>query len=352
MLNPIKTTDTLHLIRCNVGGETYGLDMAWVRTVERMDRLLIDSEMTMDEAGFVGWLPSSRGDIPVFSLARRLGRQPSSMEITAQQRIIVLPSPIPFTRGRVEEGRPWALLVDRVSQVIQISGDCFQPLPRITVNPTANYFEGVIRMEESLILFLSPEWLHPDATVAETPPQTFQAQTTQDFTKNGLTKTKEVKRRQNGWANPKSGRIMLFSTTKADSDDQPLSYGLSITQVSEVLRPLPLIPVPAAPSFVVGLVNWRKHPVPIIDLDSRLGLEYDPNKKSNRKSRLMIARGTNQNTLVGFFIRPDVQTLQLPIAHRPITRTLAVAPSLVKGMVELEDETLIVPNIPAILGEE
>ena len=37
MLNPTRTTDTLRLIRCNIGHETYGLDMSWVRSIQRLD---------------------------------------------------------------------------------------------------------------------------------------------------------------------------------------------------------------------------------------------------------------------------------------------------------------------------
>lgn len=356
MLNQVKTTNTLYLIRCSIGDETYGMNMTWVRSIERTDRLLVGKDMGMDDTGFVGWLPSNRGNIPVFSLANRLGRSSSPIKVNTLQRIIVLPSPVPFTRDRAEEGRPWALLVDRVSQVMQISVDHFQPLPRIVANPTANYFEGVVRLEDSLVLFLSPEWLHPEAPAAnETTSHVPQEPVTQHLAQNGRTKTIDLGIQplpdKNGRANSKGGRIMVFSTAKAEPNDRPLSFGLSVTQVPEVLRPLPLIPIPAVPPFVLGLVNWRNRPVPIIDLDARLGLECDPDLSSNGQSRLMIARGTDQNALVGFFIRPAVQTFTLPIAHRPTTRTLAIDSTLVRGIVELKNETLIIPNIPAILGE-
>lgn len=358
MLNQFKTTNTLHLIRCSIGDETYGLDMTWVRSIERTDRLLISKEMNRDDTSFVGRLPSNRGNIPVFNLASRIGRSSSPIKVNTQQRIIVLPSPVSFTKGRVEEGRPWALLVDRVSQVMRISMDRFQPLPWIVTNPTTNYFEGIVRLEDTLILLLSPEWLHPNAPAAhETTSQAPQEQSAQHLTqKNGQTKAIDLSIQpltdQNGRANSKSGRIMVFSTAKAEPNDRPLSFGLSITQVPEVLRPLPLIPIPAAPPFVLGLVNWRNRSVPIIDLDARLGLKCDPSLSSNGQSRLMIARGTDQNALVGFFIRPAIQTFPLPIAHRPASRTLAVDSTLVRGMVELKNETLIIPNVPAILGEK
>ena len=90
MLNPTRTTDTLRLIRCNIGHETYGLDMSWVRSIQRLDRLLINPEMGVDEAGFVGWLPGNEGDIPVFNMAGRLGAPlPAGGGYSSQQRIIV-----------------------------------------------------------------------------------------------------------------------------------------------------------------------------------------------------------------------------------------------------------------------
>jgi hypothetical protein len=82
MLDQTKTTDPLRLLRCDIADETYGLDMLWVRSIQRTDRLRRESPSTsppdrlVESSGRdpVGWVPGSEGDkIPVFSLASQLG---------------------------------------------------------------------------------------------------------------------------------------------------------------------------------------------------------------------------------------------------------------------------------------
>ncbi len=142
---------------------------------------------------------------------------------------------------------------------------------------------------------------------------------------------------------------MIFSTRQAESDEPALSFGLSITQVTEVLRPRPLIPVPTAPPFVLGLINWRDRPVPIIDLDARLGSTASPKSPANGHSRLIIARSVGRDAFVGFPIQSVVRTLPLPLPHQASTQTLPIDQTLVKGVVKLEDETLALPDIQRIL---
>jgi purine-binding chemotaxis protein CheW len=131
-----------------------------------------------------------------------------------------------------------------------------------------------------------------------------------------------------------------------------LSYGLSVTQIPEILRPLPITSVPAAPDFVLGLVNWRDCPVPVIDLDTRLGLTTQANSSSHEKTRLMIARGASQKTLIGFLIQPGTRVLRLPIRHQPCTRMPALDQNMVKGVFELENEILVIPDVESMLRSD
>ena len=371
MLNQTRTTETLHLIRCDIADETYGLDMSWVRSIQRTDRLRrhpgMDSPLTGQfsiPANLhrpTGWLPGNDGDIPVFSLASRLGRSPLPPPPpegggSALQRIIVLNPPLspPQAEGREEE-QPWGLLVDRVSQVIQIPADHVVPLPSVVVN-SRNYFKGVIKLDEELILFLSPERLHPDAPPSVSKP-----------IEAGLASAPKSPTARARGQRRSHGQIVIFSITEPYLVERALSFGLSISQVLEILEPLPMTPVPAAPAFVLGLVNWRDRPVPVIDLANRLGLAGLARSNANGRTRLMIARdkdhvlpvrssegnalkrGSNQGTLVGFLVRPEIRLLRLPIAHQPSSRPLTLDRVLTRGMVELEKETLVIPDLRGIL---
>jgi chemotaxis signal transduction protein len=345
MVDQTKTTGILRFIRCGTADESYGLDMSWVRSIQRTDRFRRNPEAGNQSSALVGWLPGNEGDIPVFSLAGRLGR--SSNGDSALQRIVVL-------YPAEEEKRPWALLVDRVSQVIAIPAERTVPLPPVVVSPAADYFQGVIRLGDELILFLSPERLHPEWTAAEAKshnPELAGAQSPDHESK--------IKRPESQVGG--RGQLMLFSTTKPPSGERPVSFGLSISQVPEILVPLPLVPVPAAPAFVLGLVNWRDRPVPVLDLDARLRLSSEADRSRGDQARLIIARdkscvpvrskeGAGGGVLGGFIIEPAVRTMRLPIAHQPCQRSLGLEQRLTRGVVELENETLVIPDVRSILA--
>ena len=351
----IKTSDTLHLFRCSIGDETYGLDMSWVRSVQRIDALLMSSDRPTNPTGFVGWLPSNEGDIPVFDLAHRLQRPFAADRTNPQQRIIILPSPAPFTHNWSAKEQPWGLLVDQVWQVTNISGENVVPLPPIAVNPATNYFEGVITLDGTLILFMSPEWLHPDAP---SPSNGITATTAHDTNLNKPGLEQSATPHQNGKSSASlkskpaaksAERLMIFSTISPAPGERPVVFGLSITQSPEVLVSLPLTPVPTAPPFVAGLINWRNRPVPVIDLNMRLGLSARPISPGEHH-RFLIVRGYQPQSFACIPIQPNARMVQLPLAYRPSNRPLPLHKELVHGIFELEQETLIIPNLKTILA--
>lgn len=49
-------------------------------------------------------------------------------------------------------------------------------------------------------------------------------------------------------------------------------YALDITLIREIIRPLPLVPVPRAPAFIDGVITLRKAVIPVVDLRRRFAL--------------------------------------------------------------------------------
>jgi purine-binding chemotaxis protein CheW len=58
-------------------------------------------------------------------------------------------------------------------------------------------------------------------------------------------------------------------------------YGIDVTSVQEVVRPMPLTPVPLAPPYIAGLINLRGQVGTAIDLRELFGL------KASNTSELM-----------------------------------------------------------------
>jgi purine-binding chemotaxis protein CheW len=337
--------------------------MSWVRSIRRTDRLRRNREEAGSPIGHrrdpvtppvdkpVGWLSGNEGDIPVFSLASRLGR-PFLASLPAEgghgnsQRIIVLDPPQSNSQMDIWEGmRPWALLVDRVSQVSQVQPGQMMPLPPIPVSPYADYFECVIKVDERLILLLSPERLHPEALA--------DVRAKVDETANPAAVTGTSPSEPNSIGPHHShGQIVVFQVTEPHPTERATSFGLSISQVREIAESPPIIPIPGAPASVSGLVDWRGLPVPIIDIAERLGLAQAP---ADRRTRLVIARDretSGKGALVGLMSQPAIRLLRLPVAHLPSKRPLHLDPALTRGVFELEGETLVIPDIQGILRQD
>ncbi len=321
MLNREEAIGFLQLIRYGIGEETYCMDMASVRSVQRYDSLKPNSE----NEGPVGWLLINQETVPVFDIAARL--EQSMGRDTNTGRIVVLDA----------KPKPWAFMVDRVLGVIQVAVENLFPLPAALQSASSHFLKGVIKLDDELILYISPEQLHPQKI--STPEER-----TIETRKQGSRQSKTVTSRYNQ-VSLKERRILFFYTVDSEPNERQLVFGLSITQVLEILEAPSVMPVPASPPYVLGLVNWRNRPVLVIDLNIRLGIG-SPFFGGN--SRLLIARTSSNSELVGFHIKPNVTVQSLPIPNQACSRDLPVDKALTRGLFELESETLVFPDIDKV----
>ena len=55
-------------------------------------------------------------------------------------------------------------------------------------------------------------------------------------------------------------------------------YGIDVTRVQEVVRPMHITPIPLAPEYVVGLINLRGQVTTAIGLRELFGIEVSPSQ--------------------------------------------------------------------------
>jgi chemotaxis signal transduction protein len=376
MMTETQLSQFSYLLRCDVGDESYGVDMTYVQSIQRTDRMRINNEGNT--------LPDGDREIPVISLIRKLGRSHEGNQSSdgedqrrGSERIIVFAPP---ESGRREEGigggHKWGILVDRVSQVIEVASDWIHPLPDILVDPSSEYFHGVVKLEDELFLLLSSERLDPytrrekhseEATHQLARIDRRPMRPAADLAKGSFARSHDVSNRPR--------QMVVFSMEEIDDGDRPLMFGLSITQVPEILESMPMIPVPAGPDFASGLFFWRGVPVPVINLASRMVSDSTSPTMPSGPTRLIITRDkangrpnqgrsnsplgkpsdgekVESGVIAAFIIQPNIRIFHLPFDHRPSTRNLPLNPQMIRGMVELEDETLVIPDIRAILTRD
>ncbi|MDQ3652515.1 MAG: chemotaxis protein CheW [Acidobacteriota bacterium] len=343
MLNETSGMKTVELIRCETGGALYCLDARVVQGIQRTDHLR-PNEANADATEPFGWVRDEQSDkqgeqqedMPVFSLARRLGLAEQATSLS--QRVITLNS----------EGGRWGLLVERVLQVVRVPVNKVEPLPAVTGNGARSFFTSVVQLDESMMLLLAPQGLHPTANLIEPVAfiddvdDTHVVRDAETRAAHPLRQTDEATASRTQSAN----RILIFTLADEVPGERRVAFGLSVSQVLEILTPPPLTPVPEAPAYVRGLVHWRDTTVPVLDLAARFEM---PTSDLSDESRLVICRSGETTALVGFLINPAVRSLQLPVAHQPCLRALPLNCSLAKCIIELENETLVIPDLHRML---
>ncbi|MEM7119118.1 MAG: chemotaxis protein CheW [Chloroflexota bacterium] len=301
---------TQSYIRCQAGGAVYALPMLQIRSIERLTLL----EEESGEKGQVGWLPTTSERIPVFSLAQRVGQMPTA--VLPIHRILVLHHP----------EHAWGLLVEQVSQLAEVTADQQLPLPKSLQNGRSHFFSGVLKTDAGTALLLNAAQLHPDAIPPEPPAMPEKVA------------PKPIRPARTG-----DKAIVIFSLPNLAVEGRPLSFGLSIAQVAEIVDPSEVLPLAGDSPYVQGLVQWRNQSVPLLRL-------HEPQQGgANGRLRLLIVRAPETGALAALLVRANIRTVELPIPHRPSDRELPIHPLLVSGCVELARETLVIPNIQAAL---
>ena len=123
-------------------------------------------------------------------------------------------------------------------------------------------------------------------------------------------------------------------------------FGLDVTRVQEVIRPMPMTRVPLAPAVVRGLINLRGQIVTALDLRVRLGLgahgpEAAPMNVIVRADDDVVALLVDE---IGDVVMAD------PDAWEPAPRTLAPAVrDLIPGAYKLDGRLLLQLDVDRVL---
>lgn len=126
-------------------------------------------------------------------------------------------------------------------------------------------------------------------------------------------------------------------------------YGVDILKVQEIRSYDTVTKLPAAPSFIKGVINLRGTIVPIVDMRLRFDLEarYD-------EFTVMIMLNVNER-VVGLVVDgvSDVMTLsQEQIRPAPEVSSETLDTRFVTGLGAVEDRLLILVDIEGLMGSE
>lgn len=84
-------------------------------------------------------------------------------------------------------------------------------------------------------------------------------------------------------------------------------YAIDVMRVREIIRPLPVTPVPRAPAFVEGVIRLRSEVVPVVDVRRRFGL---PVGAPGRDTRFVIVHVAGRR--LGLVVDEVCEVVRLP----------------------------------------
>ena len=245
------------LVSCVVGARQYAMRGTDVREIVRAERM----RRSNGRDGTVGTLSVNRETIPVYSLRATLdGASPSESASTTGHHIVVTPS----------TGGPIGWLADRIVRSHMTDELEILPLPPVVATVATAWFEGLLIVDGTPVLLLSPRHLDPraarDRAETEAPCEMLETAPT-----------------------PPSGHhrpplIVMFSSP-ALPQSGAARYALSARRIAAVVQSLAVTPVPGCPPHVAGVAVWRNHVMPVVDFRST-----DERNAAASGSRYLIAR--------------------------------------------------------------
>lgn len=231
------------LARLSVGGVGFAVPLGAVATVMPASHVVPDGG---DGAMLEGHVPSQFGAIPVADAARVFGLASAGRANRSERRLVVL-----------HGAPPVGLLVDEVRATETASRDDLFPLPsmcgspeRLLVNSVAWNADGAVDLVLDLAA-LRAELLGESSS-------------TEDDTAPALPLLAET---QDGQA------LRVLIGMDAVQRSLPLS---AVRHIDDYRVPAPL---PRSHPAILGLLSWRRRPIPLLDPCQTLGLTRDHQRK-------------------------------------------------------------------------
>jgi purine-binding chemotaxis protein CheW len=125
-------------------------------------------------------------------------------------------------------------------------------------------------------------------------------------------------------------------------------YGVDIAMVAEIMRLVPVRPLPNVPDFILGLINLRGSIVPVIDPRTRFQLHRKP---WDSESRIIVMK--DNEMLVGVVVDRLWEMLRLPpeVFQPPPGVGAKIDAEYFKEVSQIEERMLIILDMKKILSD-
>jgi len=235
-----EETDTLTFITFGLGHENFGLNLEHVEEIVELPQIT----KVPDAPEYVMGVICIRDKVlPLLNLQHMFDVEPAETDQQNESMVILM------TIGHAK----LAAIVDGIQEIIRVRERDILPVPQTLRDTEATRLEGVVMRKDRMVSILR---------VIEILSAEDQAKLAAMGQELGIQSMVEAE----------AATSEELSTIAFKLGDEV--YGLELHEVREIIMVGMITPVPRAPSFIQGVLNLRGEIIPIIDLRSRFGLEY------------------------------------------------------------------------------
>ena len=311
------TVEAVPLLVFSLQGQAHALRMHHVREIVRAPEL----SAVVEAPDFVdGVMPLRSRVTPVIDLKKRL--RLGAGEMTADTCVIVVQW----------KGQPIGLRVDAVCDITKAPADSIEAPTEMVGGVSTRFIEGcvfvdgrflvILKLDEILALDYAPDGGDPYERIRGAPDE-------------------KIRGARDDGPRQDFQRIVTF-----DLDGE--RYGAHVGHVAEIIKPVPVMPLPNMPCFFLGLINLRNTIVPLIDLRPFLRLNPGP-----RTAGGGIVVVNHAGSPVGAAVDGIGELVRLPpqIFKPPPDGEAGIDAQYLQGLGMVAGRMLTVLNIPRILSE-
>lgn len=127
-------------VLCNIGGGLYGIDIAYVKEIEKYQNII----PVPNEPSYIEGIINLRGEVvPVFNLRDKF-HQPKAAVTDNTKLIITTTNDLMI-----------AFIVDGISEIVEIAEEQFMKTPVIVQNEETTYIQSIAQVDRKLVIVLN-----------------------------------------------------------------------------------------------------------------------------------------------------------------------------------------------------
>ena len=150
-------------------------------------------------------------------------------------------------------------------------------------------------------------------------------------------------------------RVLVFQAQTPPVYGRNVHFLFSLQQAEDILTDVSIMPVPLSPLHIEGIAEWRSQILPVLSLETSLGLEFASSINGQRMA-VIRTKPEHENqpghNRVMVRMAVPIQMLSLPVECAPASNDGPGNRSFTRGVYEWQDGWLIVVQLEKILWQK